>query len=420
MQKLILLNPPYHRTLIRDYSCSHFSKGSYQWAPVDLVVLSANLQDYFDVHYFDLIRDRTLIQELFSEIQNADILISLVSYISIIEDLALLESLHKINDKLKIYILGDIVSFDGDKILEENGFLCGRIADFTEIDINKLIIGQEDICQYGTDSSMFSIRPQNSQLFSKYNYAMPYSRYSNVATVLALNYGCKFHCTFCNSNKLTYKRRSVGETVAELRSLEEQGIKEVYFRDFTLNAEPEVLADLCDQITKKNIRILWSCDARLDLLSETLLKKMKRAGCYLVFFGIETNNKMIAQNAGKPIDDNQLNKILNICKKEKILTLGSFLFGLPHESKESVEQTIQYALGLSLSYASFNVFERRPGLDHAFDEQVLTVEELMGYQSSANRRFYFRIKKMLELIANIRTVSQLNNCIKNGLKLLLC
>jgi diphthamide synthase (EF-2-diphthine--ammonia ligase) len=418
LQKLILLNPPYHKPLIRDYNCSHLCKGAYQWAPIDLVVLNANLQDYFDVQYFDLIKKNSLMPNVFSEIEKTEILISLVSYISIKEDLAFLRELKQKNNKLKMYILGDIALFNGEKLLAENEFLHGKINNFTAIDIENLISGSANINPTENNQPLFNVRPQNVQLFQEYNYAMPYSRYNNVATVLALNYGCKFHCKYCNSNQLGYMKRDVAETIAELKSLKQQGVKEVYFRDFTLNAEPEILEDLCEQIIKKDIKIIWSCDVRIDLLSELLLIKMKKAGCFLVFFGIETNNKIVAQKTGKLIDEYQLNQILNLCKKEKILTLGSFLFGLPGDNKESIEQIIKYALNLKLTYASFNVLEQRTGVNFAINEPRWPLKDLIKYQSLANRKFYFRINKILDLLSNIQTMSQFKNAISNGVKLI--
>jgi radical SAM superfamily enzyme YgiQ (UPF0313 family) len=266
--------------------------------------------------------------------------------------------------------------------------------------------------------SLFSINPQKTELFQRYNYGMPYSRYDNVATVLALNYGCKFHCTYCNSNQLTYKKRDVADTMAELKSLQQQGVREVYFRDFTLNAEPSLLAELCEQIVKEDVDICWSCDVRIDLLSETLLAKMKEAGCFLVFFGIETSNRAIAQATGKVVENRQLRQMMKACKRENILTLGSFLLGLPGDSCESIEQTIGFALSLGLTYASFNVFEQRPGVKPECAEPGMTMAELLKYQSYANRKFYLRMGKIFELIRYIRTISQLRNAVVNGLSLL--
>jgi len=418
LQKLILLNPPFHKPIIRDYNCSHFSKGTYQWAPIDLVVLSANLQDHFELLYFDLIKCRQLVPDLLSEVQNCEILISLVSYISIKEDLAFLNGIKQKNSNLKIYILGDIVLFNGDKLLQEHDFLHGKIDDFSAIQPNLLSSAYSNVNQPENGPSLLCIKPQNAQLFHGYNYAMPYSRYNNVATVLALNYGCKFHCTYCNSNKLQYKTRDVSETVVELKSLALQGVREVYFRDFTLNAEPEALDRLCDQIIEENIKIIWSCDVRIDLLSEHLLLKMKKAGCFLIFFGVETSSNEIARETGKLVNKNTLKQILNICRREGILTLGSFLLGLPKDTIESIDQTINYAVTLKLTYASFNIFEQRPGVDYTVGEQKIPLGELIKYQTLANKIFYLRIHKIFELLLNIKTSTQLKNAICNGLKLI--
>jgi tRNA A37 methylthiotransferase MiaB len=385
---------------------------------VDLVVLSANLQDDFDLRYFDLIKDNSLQADLFHEVEEAEILIALVSYISITEDLVFLRELKQRKNSLKIYVIGDIVLFYGEKLLRENPFLHGKITDFTVIDSDGLPRSSTVICHSEKSPPIFSIKPQKAELFQRYNYNMPYSRYDNVATVLALNYGCKFICTYCNSNQLTYRNRDIADTMAELKSLQQQGVREVYFRDFTLNAEPVLLAELCEQIIKDGLEICWSCDVRVDLLSEALLAKMKKAGCYLVFFGIETDNKAIARATGKLVEQRQLKQMLKACKREGVQTLGSFLLGLPGDSCESIEQTIRFALSLGLTYASFNVFEQRPGVKLVCAEPEMKMAELVKYQSYANRRFYLRIGKIFELIRNIRTASQLRNAVGNGLRLL--
>jgi radical SAM superfamily enzyme YgiQ (UPF0313 family) len=382
------------------------------------VVLSANLREHFDLRYFDLIKDNTLQPDLFHEVDDAGVLIALVSYISIIEDLAFLQELKQRNSRLKIYVAGDVVVFAGERLLRENEFLHGKITDFTEIDGESLMRGSTVVCHAEKKLSVFSIKPQNTELFQRYNYTMPYSRYDNVATVLALNYGCKFHCTYCNSNQLAYKKREVADTMTELKSLQHQGVREVYFRDFTLNAEPSLLAELCEQIVKEGVEICWSCDVRIDLLSEALLAKMKEAGCFLVFFGVETGNEVIAQATGKLVEQRQLRQMLKACKREEILTLGSFLLGLPGDSCESIKQTIRFALNLGLTYASFNIFEQRPGVKPVSAEPGMTRAELVKFQSYANRRFYLRMGKIFELIRYIRTASQLRNAVGNGLRLL--
>jgi radical SAM superfamily enzyme YgiQ (UPF0313 family) len=110
--------------------------------------------------------------------------------------------------------------------------------------------------------------------------------------------------------------------------------------------------------------------------------------------------------------------MLKACKREEILTLGSFLLGLPGDSCESIKQTIKFALNLGLTYASFNIFEQRPGVKLVCAEPEMTMAELVKFQSYANRRFYLRMGKIFELIRYIRTASQLRNAVGNGLRLL--
>lgn len=170
--------------------------------------------------------------------------------------------------------------------------------------------------------------------------------------------GCPGRCTFCYKGIFgsRFRIRSPESIIEEIIHLINNfNIEEFSIIDdcFTINAKRAM--EFCDLLMKKNINIVWSLPAgiRVDTVSEELLIKLKASGCYRVGFGIETGNSEIMKSIKKGISLKQVTMAISLSKKVGLESTGNFMIGNLHETADTVNDTIRYAIKLDPDYAQF-------------------------------------------------------------------
>ena len=374
-KKLLLLNPPGDKIYFRDYYCSKISKAGYYYHPLDLVYLSGILKNNFEILLLDAIAEKMPQNKCleFVEGMNPDIIIFLISSPSYYQDVDFLTFL---NNKLPNTLFigtGDIYRELKSKAFKLHHFLDAILLDFSTDDIlkylkkpdglvynniiyklgEKIIEGKEHhVC------GQFTMLLPRWDLFKldKYNY--PFAKKSKFATMLT-DFGCPFKCTFCPVSTLGFKLREIDNVLDEIKLLKSLGVNEIFFRDQTFGVNEERTIELCKRIERLDIS--WCCFSRVDVIKEDILRYMKKSGCHTIILGIESSNEDILQKYEKNINITQMKKTIELCRKFKIKTVGTFMIGFPNESKESIINTIKLSKSLRLNYASFNVVTPRFG-----------------------------------------------------------
>ncbi|MBI4983232.1 cobalamin B12-binding domain-containing protein, partial [Candidatus Woesearchaeota archaeon] len=177
--------------------------------------------------------------------------------------------------------------------------------------------------------------------------------------------GCPFSCSFCSANVIALRRirPTSPERVVQIieHVIQNYGIKEISFWDDMLTTNKEWLHRLCNLIIQKKIDIVWSCYSRVDRVDYELLKHMKEAGCWNIFFGYESGNQQLLNNINKGITLEQIEKANELCKKVGIEIRASFMLALPGETPELAEETIKFAKKLNPDYAQFCITTPYPG-----------------------------------------------------------
>ena len=107
--------------------------------------------------------------------------------------------------------------------------------------------------------------------------------------------------------------------------------------------------------------MLWWCQIRVDLVDEELFKKMREAGCKIVSFGIESGVQRILDFISKKVTLKQIEKAVRLAKKADLESRGSFIIGLPTETRWDSIKTILFSLKLPLSQAKFGLATPYPG-----------------------------------------------------------
>ena len=119
--------------------------------------------------------------------------------------------------------------------------------------------------------------------------------------------GCPYDCEFCSNVVFgdSYRERSPGNVVDEIEEALALGYDRISFADdvFTLNRR-RVIA-ICDEITRRRLRFSWECLGRVDSLDYETARAMREAGCFRIFFGIESGNDEILKLMKKQITTEQ-------------------------------------------------------------------------------------------------------------------
>jgi len=213
-----------------------------------------------------------------------------------------------------------------------------------------------------------------------------YQFYGQRYATMLTSRGCPFNCSFCASSRLFggfWRGRNPENVVEEIRILHEKfGIKNVEFIDDTFTLDQKRTERICDEIVREGLDISWGASSRVDTLSRGLVEKMRNAGCWILFLGIESGCQKILDAIGKRINIEQARKAVKIVKEAGIQVLGSFIIGFLQDTIETVNETIRFAKTLNLDYAEFSVLTPYPGTpiyEHAKKNNLLLTEDWSKY-----------------------------------------
>ncbi len=180
--------------------------------------------------------------------------------------------------------------------------------------------------------------------------------------------GCPNMCTFCQfpqtlSGRI-FRTRSPENFVDELEWIKENlpQIKEVFIEDDTFSVDKKRVMKICELIKERNLDLVWSCNARADIPFD-VLKNMKEAGCRMLIIGYESGNDEILRNIKKGMTTKQAKKFTKDAKKLGLKIFGCFMIGLPGDTKETIEQTFQFARELNPDMVFFQQAVPFPGTE---------------------------------------------------------
>lgn len=260
--------------------------------------------------------------------------------------------------------------------------------------------------------------------------------------------GCPNKCTFClwpqtmmgQRYRLRSAQKVYDEMVYHYQNLK---VKEIFFEDDTLTANRKRLRELCELIINGKIKMTWSCNCRCDLNDYDLLCLMKKAGCRMLLVGPESGNQQILNNVHKNLTIQQIEDFCIKAKKAKLKVHSCWVFGLPGETKETIEQTIKFVMKLNTDTIQASSAMPQVGTvlyDWAVENKFLAADSWEQYaangeqipvlhypnlsQSDLNgavnlllKKFYYRPSKIFNLFFSaILNWGLLSQYIRGGLK----
>lgn len=158
-----------------------------------------------------------------------------------------------------------------------------------------------------------------------------------------ISQGCPYKCNFCGRPMNDYDVKSIDKVVRELKTLSQNyGITHFDIVDLTINVDRQYLNSLCDKIIKEKLDITWWAFARINNLDKALLIKMKKAGCKLLKFGVESGSDRLLKLMNKGITAKLSSEVLKNSHNAGIKNLIYLIAGFPYEIKDDLKATANF------------------------------------------------------------------------------
>lgn len=181
--------------------------------------------------------------------------------------------------------------------------------------------------------------------------------------------GCTAGCIYCIkhvSYQAGLRLRSPENVVAEIEMLARLGVKNIHMYADLFTANRDQVMGICNLIIERKLDITFTCNSRVDYVDKEMLELMGKAGCTVISWGIESANEEILKKARKGTTAERARQSLAYARAAGIRNLGYFIIGLPGETKESIQETIDFSKELPLDLAIFHIAAPYPGTPFFF------------------------------------------------------
>ena len=387
--RVMLINPPVlnGNPIVREGRCMQ-RKGAWTslWPPLTLATLASLLREKgFSVLARDYVAEALTVDNVLNDTKafKPDMLVLNTVAASLYNDLDVANNIKSVNRSIFATAIGLQASGVPDSLLVspfavdaaivgEPDIPVARIADVLSVNgnLNEVegIAYRKDGCTVNTGRvsefiDIDSLPMPAWEFFNLRNYTLPFSRKPFLLVTTAR--GCPHTCEFCPI-WIYYGRvprlRSPERIADEIEyDIEKFGVRDFLFwaESFTLN---EIhVAGICEEILRRNLKINWMCNSRVDNVNDQMLRLMKRAGCWLIGFGIESGSQRILDSTRKGISLDQIRRTVKMSHSAGIVVVGHVIIGLPHDDERSINETINFTRDVGLDFAQFYCAVPFPG-----------------------------------------------------------
>ncbi|MGO1080163.1 hopanoid biosynthesis associated radical SAM protein HpnJ [Inquilinus sp. CA228] len=383
---------------------------------------------------------------------------------SFASDVKMIEALKAVNPKLKAGLVGAKVAVD------PNGSMAGSpLIDFVarnefDFTIKEVADGRDlskiDGLTYRNSEGVVVHNPERAILenMDSLPFVSPVYHRDLVIEDYFIGYlkhpylsiytgrGCKSRCTFCLWPQTVgghrYRTRSVGHVIDEIRWAKQTmpQIREFFFDDDTFTDDLPRAEAIARELGK--LGITWSCNAKANVPRETL-KVLRDNGLRLLLVGYESGNQQILFNIKKGMRIEVAKQFTKDCHELGIQIHGTFILGLPGETKETIQETIRFATEINPHTIQVSLAAPYPGtflynqavengwLDAAHAELVdergvqiaplhyphLGHDEIFHSVEDFYRRFYFRAPKIASIVGEmVRSPEMMKRRLREGVE----
>ncbi len=282
-------------------------------------------------------------------------------------------------------------------------------------------------------------------------HLLPNERYSYIlsegkVTTMFTSRGCPYHCVFCDKAVFgsKWRARSAANVLDEIDFINKNfGISSIIFYDDLFTLKKERVIQICRGILEKGLRIEWKCEGRVNIADEETLKWMKKAGCSMIAYGVESGNQKGLDYLNKGTKVEQIRTAFKLTREAGIKPMAYFILGIPVETYDDEMRTIKFAKEIRPVYAQFSILSPTPGTK-LYDDAIRMgwyreveaqnpmdkdlkrpaiinenwdEEKLNKILREAHRRFYLSLWYITERLREIRSIKELFSKARAGLKL---
>ena len=243
--------------------------------------------------------------------------------------------------------------------------------------------------------------------------------------------GCKSRCTFClwpqTIGGHKYRYRSIPKVIEEVKYLQKEfpQVKEIFFDDDTLTDDHARVEALAIELGK--LGVVWSCNAKANVPRKTL-EVLKANGLRLLLVGYESGNQKILHNIKKGLLVDVARRFSKDCHELGIVVHGTFILGLPGETRETIQETLAFAkevnphtiqVSLAAPYPGTFLYKQAKENGWFADDTDLLTEDgtqiaplnypHLGHTEIFNsvedfyKKFYFRPSKIAAIVGEMLT-----------------
>jgi anaerobic magnesium-protoporphyrin IX monomethyl ester cyclase len=261
-------------------------------------------------------------------------------------------------------------------------------------------------------------------------------------TTIVTNRGCPHSCIYCLAPIVSGKKnryRSTDNVVAEiLECVEKHGIRSFLFRSDLFTQNKKWVIELCQKIIEAKLDIDWASNSRVDCINLEMLQWMKKAGCWIIAFGVESGNQQTLEHIKKKATVDQAREAVKLCREAGVRSSIYLLMGLPWDTKDTLEDNVRFAQevmpdfveifypypfpGTELHKIALEKGLIRPGeipeeayANPAMPGLYMTKEQLANWRRNALKRIYLRPSYILRTLRQTRSPKELANYVKYGL-----
>jgi hopanoid biosynthesis associated radical SAM protein HpnJ len=393
---------------------------------------------------------KTTLDDVLAIAKDYDNVVMHTSVPSFKSDVKVAEAMKAVNPSLKVGMIGAKVAVDADKSLRDGAvidYVARNEFDFTikevcdERDLSSIAglsyRNSEGVIVHNEDRPILEqmddlpwVTPVYKRDLKMENYFIGYLKHPYIS--IYTGRGCKSRCTFCLWPQTVgghrYRTRSVENVIEEIAWAKKAfpQTKEFFFDDDTFTDDLPRAEAIAKGLGK--LGVTWSCNAKANVPRKTL-EVLKANGLRLLLVGYESGNQQILHNIKKGMRIEVAEKFTKDCHELGIAIHGTFIMGLPGETQETIQQTIDWARKINPHTIQVSLAAPYPGtflynqavengwLDADNAELVddngiqiaplhyphLSHAEIFDNVETFYKAFYFRPKKIASIVGEMLT-----------------
>ena len=234
-------------------------------------------------------------------------------------------------------------------------------------------------------------------------------------------YSCFFYCTYPLQQGRKVRARSVKNIIEEIKYWQKElGANKFVFRDPVFSINRKHTIEFCNEVINQKLNISFMVETHLNNLDDEMINLLKTAGLELVYVGVESSSHVVLKDMKRfTVEHDKQYKVIKKCEDAGIKVKTMFIIGNPEDTKDTIIQSIEYSKYLPSLYSQFSVFTPYPGTpvynefkdiitetklenfnqyNLIFKHKNLSEKEITNLKSLAYFRFYFNLKKVLQIL----------------------